>query len=319
MDYFSSTLKEQTRPLLHSPSAEEARQVRKEINNTYPDKQRDCVRQLKDWMQTQPHLPRNYDERILPRFLNGTKYDVHRAKRKIDAYFTARAKMPEFFAQRDPSSKETQQAWRALSVLPLARTRRDGARVTLHILNDVDATEHVASSIYKMIFMISDIRLVEEAEISGDVFVFDLANVSLTIMLKHAGSMLKKVLSLAQGAYPQRLKEIHIINAHPFVNKGINLFRSFMKEKMRNRFVVHSSLESLHKYVPADLLPAEYGGGPRTVENLCDQWNKALESYTLYFQQQEGVKATLGKASHKSAPAPAVQPVQGSFRNLGLD
>lgn len=307
--------------LLHSPSAEEARNVRKEINNNYADKQREYVQQLKDWMQTQPHLPRNYDERILPRFLAGTKYDVHRAKRKIDAYFTARAKMPEFFAQRDPSSKETQQAWRALSVLPLPRTRRDGARVTLHVLNDVDASEHVAQSVYKMIFMVSDIRLVEEAEISGDVFVFDVAHVSLSVLLKHAGSLLKKALSLAQGAYPQRLKEIHIINAHPFVNKSINLFRSFMKEKMRNRFIVHSSLESLHQYVPADLLPAEYGGGPRTVENLCDQWSKALESYTLYFQQQEGVKAATGKASsHKtSSSSPQVQSVQNSFRNLGLD
>lgn len=54
------------------------------------------------------------DDRILPRFLIGTKFNVHRAQRKIDAYFTARAKIPEFFAQRDPSSKEIQQAWRAL-------------------------------------------------------------------------------------------------------------------------------------------------------------------------------------------------------------
>lgn len=68
----------------------------------------------------------------------------------------------------------------------------------MHILNDVDASEHQPQPIYKMIFMMADIRMVEEPEISGDVFVFDLANVSITIMLKHAGSLLKKALTLAQ-------------------------------------------------------------------------------------------------------------------------
>lgn len=83
-------------------------------------------------------------------------------------------------------------------MLPLPRTRGDGARVTLHILNEVDASEHVAQHLYRMIFMVSDIRMVEEAEISGDVFVFDAANVGVSIVLKHAGSLLKKALTLAQ-------------------------------------------------------------------------------------------------------------------------
>ena len=48
--------------------------------------------------------------------LMGTKYDLHRAKKKIDAYFTARAKNPEFFAQRDPTSADIQQACRAMYV-----------------------------------------------------------------------------------------------------------------------------------------------------------------------------------------------------------
>lgn len=306
--------------LLFPPTAEESRLVRKEINNSYASKRAEYVEQLKDWMQTQPHLPRNYDERVLPRFVIGTKYNLHRAQRKIDNYFTARAKVPEFFAQRDPSAPEIQQAWRAMTVLPLPRTRRDGARVSLHILNDVDACEHVPQHLYRMIFMISDIRMVEEAEISGDVFVFDAAHVGLSILLKHAGGLLKKALNLAQTAYPQRLKEIHIINAHPIVNRGINLFRSFMKEKMRNRFVVHSSLESLHQYVPADVLPAEYGGSHRTVPALRDQWGKALESYALYFQQQEGVKACApaGK-SNKAQGAPTVQSTQAAFRSLSID
>lgn len=83
-------------------------------------------------------------------------------------------------------------------MLPLPRPRRDGARVTLHVLNDVNSSEHVAQDVYRLIFMMADIRMVEEAEISGDVFVFDAANIGVSILLKHAGPMLKKALTLAQ-------------------------------------------------------------------------------------------------------------------------
>lgn len=36
--------------------------MRKEINNNYSSKTQECVQQLKEWMHSQPHLPRNYGE-----------------------------------------------------------------------------------------------------------------------------------------------------------------------------------------------------------------------------------------------------------------
>ena len=71
----------------------------------------------------------------------------------------------------------------------------------------MDSSEHVAQNIYRLIFMMADIRMVEEPEISGDVWVFDAAHVSVAILLKHAGIMLKKALSLAQVSQMRALCE----------------------------------------------------------------------------------------------------------------
>ena len=46
--------------------------------------------------------------------------------------------------------------------------------------------------------------------------------------------------SYLQEAYPQRLKEIHILDAPPFVDWILNVFRSLVKEKMRNRVSLDS-------------------------------------------------------------------------------
>lgn len=44
--------------------------------------------------------------------------------------------------------------------------------------------------------------------------------------------------SFLQDAYPQRLKQIHLFNVPNYIDKLLTLFRSLMKEKMRNRVSV---------------------------------------------------------------------------------
>lgn len=121
------------------------------------------------------------------------------------------------------------------SILPLPETTPSAARVTLHRFSSGDISDYDANSIYKLMMMIGDIRLAEEVLISGDIFIYDVKNMSLGHVAHHTTPSLKKALNIAQEAYPQRLKEIHIINAPPFITRVINFARQLMKEKMRNR------------------------------------------------------------------------------------
>lgn len=57
-----------------------------------------------------------------------------------------------------------------------------------------------------------------------------------------------------------KLKEVHVVNVSPLIDTIIGWVKPFLKEKIKNRIYVHQDLESLHKYVPIDVLPEEYGG-----------------------------------------------------------
>lgn len=50
------------------------------------------------------------DERRLRRLLTCHKFSVERCKKTLDAYYSLRTSMPEFFRNRDPLSKKLEQA-----------------------------------------------------------------------------------------------------------------------------------------------------------------------------------------------------------------
>lgn len=65
-----------------------------------------------------------------------------------------------------------------------------------------------------------------------------------------------------------KLKEVHVVNVSPIVDTIINFVKPFLKEKIKNRIFVHSTLESLQKYVPKDVLPEEYGGSAGKIQDF---------------------------------------------------
>lgn len=50
------------------------------------------------------------DDLVFERFLFGCKNSLEAAKLKLDQYYTARATMPEYFAERDPYNEELKEA-----------------------------------------------------------------------------------------------------------------------------------------------------------------------------------------------------------------
>ncbi|KAG8237523.1 hypothetical protein J437_LFUL017573 [Ladona fulva] len=313
---------------LQRASDEQMRSIMKEIREGTNSCDENLAR-VRSWLNTQPHLPKIQEDRLLLAFIRGCKHDMERAKSKIDMYFTVREIMPEFFSQRNPLSPEIQDASSLMQAFPLPRLTPTGCRVTVHRFTNQDGNRFNNRDCFKYVFMTGDIRLMEEEPIIGDIFLFDMNNVNLSYFSKLSFPMVKKVLTCAQEAYPQRLKQIHILNAPTYVDKFVNLFKSLMKEKMRSRFHVHSgSLENLHKWIHPSVLPSDYGGQGDSIDKLHGQWMKKLESYRDWFLQQENVKAD---SSKRIGPTKNFNHInnrsecdgtfgwEGSFRRLSID
>ncbi|MBQ5154034.1 hypothetical protein EGM85_12340 [Macrococcus caseolyticus] len=90
--------------------------------------------------------------------------------------------------------------------------------------------------------------------------------------------VIKKAEVLCTEGIGTKIKGIHILNAPPFIDKLVFLLKQALREKVANRVHVHNSYEDLHKHIPRDMLPKDYGGDEQSVSKLCDQWKEQLRT-----------------------------------------
>ncbi|XP_065201197.1 alpha-tocopherol transfer protein-like [Planococcus citri] len=297
--------------------------IYEEINETHSNKLEDNKAIVQKWLSSQPHLPKNYDERILASFIRGCKHDVERVQRKLDHYFTYRSIMPDLFMNRDPTSSEIRNLKEQFVAFPLPELTADGCRVTFHRVNSSDSNKLDVKAIVKYLLMLGEIRLLEEGPISGDVCVFDVSGATASMVSKLINPVVKKGIMCSQNALPQRLKEIHVINAPPFMDTGVNIIKMFVKQKIKDRFHVYSDTQGLYKYIPRDSLPSDYGGKEKSIDALQSEWYKKLESYRSYFEEQENICTDESKRMNKSEPTSSEYEelfgTTGSFHKLSID
>ena len=203
---------------------------------------------------------------------------------------------------------------------PLPGLTPKGCRVVMLRGVDKEMTTPNVAEMMKLTLMIGDIRLKEEhVGVAGDVYIMD-ANVATPAhFAKFTPALVKKFLICVQEAYPVKLKEVHVVNVSPIVDTIVNFVKPFLKEKIRERIFIHSSLDDLYKYVPKDMLPAEYGGNAGNIKDLNDQWTKKLVDYTAWFKEQESSKSdeTLRPGSPRTLDD--LFGMDGTFRQLTID
>lgn len=279
---------------LVQPTGDMSAKIREELRE--PDSaeaiDRD-VAAIKEWLEKQPHLPKDMgkekhsirflrnvvininkylmmaDDGRLRTFLRGCKFSPEKVKQKLDMYYTMRNAVPEFFSNRDMNRPELAQIMDIVDMPPLPGLTPNGRRVVcLRAVDKGNLPDNVADGM-KLAMMIGDIRLLEEkVGVAGDVYILDASVASPVHFAKFTPALVKKFLVCVQEAYPVKLKEVHVINISPIVDTIVNFVKPFLKEKIRDRIHIHSSLEDLYKFVPKEMLPTEYGGDAGSIIEL---------------------------------------------------
>ncbi|KAK5637981.1 hypothetical protein RI129_012276 [Pyrocoelia pectoralis] len=305
---------------LVQPSPELQIFIRKELNEDV-DTRENMLETMKEWLAKQPHLPDTWDECRIMTFLRGCNFSLERCKKKLDLYFTMRTAAPEFFSNRNIKNPELQEIIKKANCPPLPGLTKDGRRVVVLRGLDKNYTTPALQDGMKIVLMIGDIRLAaEEVGVAGDVYILDASVVTPAHFSKVTPGVVKKFLVCVEEAYPVKLKEVHVVNAHPLVDTIFNWVKPLLKEKIRNRVYIHSDgYESLHKFIPKEVLPEEYGGTAGKVQDFHDQWMKKLEEYTPWFEEQENLKADESKRPDKPTNYDDLFGVDGSFRQLHID
>lgn len=80
------------------PLPEELQKIAfKELNET-PEGIAKHLKDFRKWIELQNHLKSRTDDQFLISFLRGCKYDLERAKSKLDKYYTLKTRYPDFYS-----------------------------------------------------------------------------------------------------------------------------------------------------------------------------------------------------------------------------
>lgn len=71
-----------------------------------------------------------------------------------------------------------------------------------------------------------------------------------------------------------RMKKIHLISGSKLFDTLLIILKQGFSAKLRERIVIHATVESLHEHIPKASLPKELGGDERTINELCGTYIK---------------------------------------------
>lgn len=159
----------------------------------------------------------------------------------------------------------------------------------------IDPRRHNISDQMRFSMMISEMLMHEadQSSITGFVGVQDMDGMTLGHATQFSPSLGKKAMTIWQvsviqperpliiyfwrhlydlsykDAYPQRPKGMHFLNMPGLMEGIFSMMKSFSKEKMRDRLIVHpkGDLSMLHEAVGTEILPKEFGGTNGTLQD----------------------------------------------------
>ncbi|XP_050361886.1 uncharacterized protein LOC126781107 [Nymphalis io] len=263
----------------------------------------ESIRCLKQWIQKQPHLRARTDDQWLAAFLRGTKFRLEQTKSKMDLYYSLRSTAPYLYNIKyyDPKVIEIINIGCTL-ILQKTKNPAD-PRVIIYRLGLCDPKKFSLIDILSVFGFQEQICFMEDDNfvVSGAVNVVDLTGSTLAHYTSTSIKQIRNIIRANQEAVPLRIKSMHFINTSPFLETFLNISKRFMSEKSKNRIMIHNkNIESLHEYVPIEVLPEEYGGTGDSIQSCIDHWKKKMSDYSSFFEDDLKFGSDESKRPRKS-------------------
>ncbi|XP_063832816.1 uncharacterized protein LOC135081995 [Ostrinia nubilalis] len=303
-------------PLLHF--TQEDVKAAREMYDQDAKRLNEGIDAIKEWMEKQAHLAESskYITRdFIERIILLAKGSIEVAKKKIDRLFTVRAMLPDMCLHRKLGEFDDFLKGVTLVYLPkLFPEERSRVTVTKILTDNIDNLNLIDYCRYGN--MIGEYRGNHDYNI-GERFIVDLSNVS--IISKMNPVVIKNYDSLGE-IYNFKVKGVHVVNGPQYVDTLVNLFKSVTRDKVASRIHVHKSYEDLHKYIPKEILPVDFGGDEPPLATLAEKWKELIK--TPEFQEWNEMQDKLVSDESKRSSTNHNEEylgMPGSFRKLNVD
>ncbi|XP_041983484.1 uncharacterized protein LOC121736383 [Aricia agestis] len=293
--------------------------VRDDIGMGKPGEMKEAVRILDEWVHQQPHF---IMKDIPPHYLEMTivmsKGSLEKAKRVLENMYAARTDRPDYFEAADPYTYyETFKDEVCATALPKLTSEYYRMQVTKH---KGRLTRKGLEALIKFSFSCLD-YIKSRDYVCGIVVVFDIRALDLNAMLRDISMLLdiKNALLTFLNAYGMRLKRIHMISSSKLVHGIMSFFKSHFSKKIFDRIMVHEQPQELLQFYPRAVLPQDFGGDEKNLDDLELIGHKAIsgESHLAHMRLMSACR--LDPALDPSKQLNEVDGVSGTFRTLNID
>ncbi|KAL0114324.1 hypothetical protein PUN28_011525 [Cardiocondyla obscurior] len=259
-------------------SDEDKRYAEEWLNETDEGK-RNGFKMIRRWLDQNNSLDARIDDFLILRFLRVCKFDVKKTKNRMRSRYKQRSKLPQWFLNKDPFLPELQELINLGIYLPLLKPDNQGRLVIIIRPAVYDPRTTDVANVVKLYLILLEtaVKYYPAASIYGYVMIVDLTGITIRHLVQYRPSLLMNAVQMWQN-YPIRILSINIFNVPAIFEATAMILRSFMSEKLRNRFHMSSSMKpDDFKDIPTDTLPVEYGGTGGTIQELTKFWKKTAE------------------------------------------
>ncbi|CAH1640963.1 unnamed protein product [Spodoptera littoralis] len=303
--------------LQRPPGAIEA--IRKIHNLDKPGRLEEALNILHDWIQKQHHLTKkDFSKDYLERTLISCKGSVEKAKKQIDRLCTFKTLIPRFFTCTD--ARDLSYVSEYASMIALPKLTPDFYRVLLIKFKFKHLTSENIIDYFRYSIIVSEYIKAHDY-VNGFIIIDDYRETNLLDAVTKLNPVdLQQYMSILIEGFGARMKSLHLLSDSKAVDLIIKLMKQFVSDKIAKRTHVQKSLEDLHKFVPKDILPIEYGGSERSIALIRNDLVEAITS-KKHIEYMEMMNKACTDESKRVASKfnEEYLGMPGSFRNMSVD
>lgn len=251
-----------------------------------PSQQKKKVQIVREWIENHENLHGRTDDGFILAFLHFRGFNVEKAKKDIEHFYTVRKKYPEWMQNRDPTTEVARKLHKLGLFIPI-KTKSDIGLLTVVRQDNYD-TRIIPLDVYAnlgMGLMEHYIFSHTKTQTNGIIGLVDMNGIQARTIACCTIPVIKKYIEIMFRSYPARVHELHLIRAPKIFDALLNIAMWFLPTKIKNAIHKHGSdISSLHQYIPIEDLPAEYGGTNGTLKELIDKTEKDILDLKEFFR-----------------------------------
>ncbi|KOX76208.1 Clavesin-2 [Melipona quadrifasciata] len=280
----------------------------------------EALKQFRHWIHKHPNIKRcRTDAVFLLRFLRTKKFSVPMAEEMLERYLTIRQLYPNWFQNLDIEDKDIEAIIDAGYLVPLMQRDRHGRRVILSCAGRFDPYKYTSAQMARAHSLVVEALMDdEENQIHGYTHINDESGLTMGHLSAWSITDIRNMLRCIQNSTPMRHKETHFVNIPSYAIKVIEFGISLLNDKLRNRILVHKSLDELKSAIDPKILPKEYGGEIPLCEMIAN-FKKTLREHRTGIKELDDMYIEIAATDGQYVSNDDLCGISGSFRKLEVD